>query len=350
MNDTTEDLTGFELPFGIVLQRGARHADGYWLWETQCNMCGRIRSLSAANIKRSTGKCPSCAQKTSKWPLAINGKRTPEYVAWSGMRERCGYIKGRGTYVDKGITVDPLWLGPNGFSNFMDHIGPKGSPDLVLDRIDNTGDYEPGNVRWATRSQSNSNKSDTHLVLMDGIEKPLAHWCQDYGIYPAAVTSRLVAGWTLEQAIKIPFRPTRPDIETYYLNLAADISVRSTCVRRAVGCILTDANGYVIGTGYNSVPKGIPHCTDKPCEGALAKSGEDLHKCMAIHAEEVALMKCDTSKVHTCYVTVSPCIYCARRLLNTSCQVIVFRDLYPHYEAKELWESQGRKWVHWSTI
>lgn len=340
-----EDLSGKDLDFGRVLSRARYHSQGYWLWNTQCDLCGRIRELSAGNIKRSTGKCPSCAQRNFDAPVTVDGKRTSEYVAWCGMRERCGYIKGPNVYVEKGITVYEGWLGPNGYTEFYRHIGPKPSPDRILDRIDNSGNYVPGNVRWATPSQSNSNKSDNVWVEIDGVSKILEHWCQDYGIYPEAVRSRMIAGWPIDKAITTPFRPERPNIDKYYIDLAFRVATRSTCARRAVGCVITDLNGYCISTGYNSVPKGVDHCTNKPCEGAFAPSGTALHLCMALHAEDVALMKCeDINKIDTIYVTASPCIHCTRRLLNTSTKRIVFAEEYPHPEAQLLWESLGRKW------
>lgn len=61
-------------------------------------------------------------------------------------------------YGERGIRVHEDWHGKDGFARFLDHIGPKPSPELTLDRIDNDGDYEPGNVRWATRSEQQSNR------------------------------------------------------------------------------------------------------------------------------------------------------------------------------------------------
>lgn len=62
-------------------------------------------------------------------------------------------------YGGRGITVCEEWLERNvGFWRFFDHIGPKPSPELSLDRIDNDGNYEPGNVRWATGSEQQQNK------------------------------------------------------------------------------------------------------------------------------------------------------------------------------------------------
>ena len=346
-NSNFEDLTGFELEYGQVLSLSRRHEKGYHLWNVQCDLCGLVRELSSGNVKRINGKCPSCAQKKLGAPRTIDGKRTPEFIAWCGIRERCGHIKGRNTYEILGLKVWEGWLGPNGYDEFYAHVGPRPTNSHSIYRIENNRGYFPGNVRWATKSEQNSNKSNVHLVTIDGVEKPLAHWCMDYGIYPAAVTSRIVSGWTIEDAITKPFRPKRPDIDSYYLSIALKASKRSTCLRREVGCVITDTNGFCISTGYNSVPSGIEHCTSKPCAGAFEKSGEALHKCMALHAEDVALMKCsDIRQIGTIYVTASPCIFCTRKLLNTSANRVVFLEEYPHPDAKDLWISQGREWIH----
>ena len=137
----------------------------------------------------------------------------------------------------------------------------------------------------------------------------------------------------------------RPTNDQYFLGIAKSVSLRATCGRRQVGCVLTDKNHRILSTGYNSVATGIPHCPDEePCPGAMDKSG-DSSRCIARHAEDIAITKChDIFQIHTCYVTASSCIHCVRRLLDTSCKRIVFIEPYPSPEAQILWESRGYKW------
>lgn len=159
-----------------------------------------------------------------------------------------------------------------------------------------------------------------------------------------------------------------------YLLVASNLAKRSTCLRRAVGCVLTDTDGKVLATGYNGVANGRPHCNEavgvitdlfetvisvpprqvpnyqNACPGASAKSGEQLDACEAIHAEQNALLQCpDVRKIFSCYATCSPCMHCTKLLMNTGCQRIIFSSPYAGEEkAKELWTSvRGRSWMLW---
>lgn len=170
----------------------------------------------------------------------------------------------------------------------------------------------------------------------------------------------------------------RPSRDAWALGIAKLTATRSTCLRRAVGCVLLDARGHVLATGYNGVAAGRPHCNesqDEPrdyepwgdpklglerptrfetvyphaCPGAQAPSGTALDACHAIHAEANALLQChDVHTIATVYVTASPCVHCTKLLLNTSCQRIVFLEEYPHGEASALWTLSGRTWEHYN--
>jgi len=178
--------------------------------------------------------------------------------------------------------------------------------------------------------------------------------------------------------------------DQWALQLAEVTARRSTCCRRAVGCVLIDGLGHVLATGYNGVAAGLPHCneltetpvynddprvedkgtfwlfnngvTDKmrlnfgdrqcvgfdqvfanACAGAQSPSGTNLDACQAIHAEQNALLQCrDVQAIAVCYTTCSPCMTCVKLLLNTSCGRLVFSEMYPHTEALDLWRQAGR--------
>mgnify|MGYP001608008434 CR=1 FL=1 len=172
----------------------------------------------------------------------------------------------------------------------------------------------------------------------------------------------------------------RPSRDEWAQALARETARRATCLRRKVGCVLLSARGHVLATGYNGVAMGMPHCDErldltacwcpdprvmnprcpfhlaaagKPlppefpnaCPGAGLPSGTGLDLCEAVHAEQNALLQCrDAWAIDTCHVTVSPCVTCAKLLLNTSCLRVMFDEDYPQPEAGELWRRAGRLW------
>ena len=155
----------------------------------------------------------------------------------------------------------------------------------------------------------------------------------------------------------------RPSKDQWAMDLALVTARRATCLRRQCGCVLLNARGHVLATGYNGVASGQAHCNEEvwgdgavlmwpnACPGAQAPSGQGLDACQAIHAEQNALLQCrDVYAIHTAYVTASPCITCCKLLLNTSCERIVFFETYPHPEARALWEGAGRSWVHFGSL
>jgi dCMP deaminase len=148
---------------------------------------------------------------------------------------------------------------------------------------------------------------------------------------------------------------------------------RATCLRRQVGCVLLDADGFILSTGVNGVASGQPHCNEpggrwplrsvriqgelqltnyefpNACPAAFAESGTMLDGCHAIHAEQNALLRCpDVRRIHDAFTTTSPCMTCVKLLMNTSCLTIYFAEPYPHNEAETLWRSMGRDWIHLS--
>ena len=165
---------------------------------------------------------------------------------------------------------------------------------------------------------------------------------------------------------------SRPSTDEYFLQMAELVATRSTCYRRAVGCVIVDAAHHVMSTGYNGVARGQPHCNEVTsivpnpllngrkaehweqetskvygnlCEGALMPSGSALHMCQAVHAEQSALVQCrDILSIHTIYCTASPCVQCMRMILSTAVKRIVFRKEYPHAQSQELAARAGIEW------
>lgn len=119
-----------------------------------------------------------------------NGKWTPEYSAWVNMRGRCNNVRGQDyhCYGGRGIKVCERWI--ESFENFFADMGPRPPGKHSIDRINNDGNYEPGNCRWATRAQQNYNKRG--VLFVGG--QPLNKLARDAGLKPATVRERVRNG------------------------------------------------------------------------------------------------------------------------------------------------------------
>lgn len=137
--------------------------------------------------------------------------KSPEYVIWRAMKQRC-YLKTHESYPrygGRGIKVYELWR--TSFEAFYAHIGPRPSAKHSLDRFpNNNGNYEPGNVRWATKDQQGSNMRRNRFVLFRGASMPIVEaWRLAKSTLPRSlVHHRIKLGWPIEAAMTAP-RGTR---------------------------------------------------------------------------------------------------------------------------------------------
>lgn len=135
------------------------------------------------------------------------GAITTEFRAWAGMINRCTNSHDHcfHNYGVRGIKICERW---NTFEVFLADMGykPKGTS---LDRINNAGDYEPSNCRWATVKQQSRNKRTSRMVSYNGETLALAEWVDRLDLRYWTVKSRLDRGWTAERAFFAPLRITR---------------------------------------------------------------------------------------------------------------------------------------------
>jgi hypothetical protein len=146
----------------------------------------------------------------------IGYKRSPEFVAWDAMVQRCTNSKHPSypIYGGRGITICSEFLD---FETFIKEAGQRPSPEHSLDRIDNNKGYEPGNIRWVTRKEQQRNMRTNRILTLNGVSKPMVEWAEEYEIEFDTLKSRLAYGWSVEDAITKPLvksgRPrTRPRV------------------------------------------------------------------------------------------------------------------------------------------
>ncbi len=214
----TTDLLGQEFTWlRVVSFAGTRFSGGKMrsFWRCECK-CGKkievVRDGLTTGHTKSCGcyksvKCKESAVEAGKL-TKTHGERynpTPEYIAWKGMKARCHNPK-HPTYERhgaRGITVCQRWR--ESYKAFLADMGRKPTSAHTLDRIDNDGNYEPGNCRWATMKEQMRNMKSNRWIAIDGERKILADWLRHYGIAHRTFYNRVNrTGWSIKKALTTP--------------------------------------------------------------------------------------------------------------------------------------------------
>lgn len=125
----------------------------------------------------------------------------------------------------------------------------------------------------------------------------------------------------------------RPSWDQYFMDIAHVVASRSNCRRRQVAAVIV-RDCQVISTGYNGTPRGIKNCSDGGCPrcNSNVPSGESLGTCLCSHAEENAIVQAAYHgimlKGSTLYTTFSPCLLCAKMIINAGIVEVVYHQRY----------------------
>lgn len=131
---------------------------------------------------------------------------TPEYFVYRGMLARCysPTMDSWPFYGGRGIAVCERWRAS--FVNFLSDVGRRPSPRHSIERRDVNGDYEPGNVCWATELEQANNRRTSRRVAGLGRMLTLAQWARELGISARAMKHRVDSGWPAERMFAGPER------------------------------------------------------------------------------------------------------------------------------------------------
>ncbi len=162
------DITGQRFGRWIALELAPkRNNSRHTFFKCKCD-CGTIKNINGTSLRLGATRSCGCLQIDAVSTHRM--KYTPEYRVWHSIKQRCFNKKtiSYHNYGGRGISVCPRWLETNGqgFINFVEDVGLKPKPydKYSFDRIDNDGNYEPTNVRWATRSEQQYNRRPVKTI------------------------------------------------------------------------------------------------------------------------------------------------------------------------------------------
>lgn len=198
-----------------VLSFSGRNRKSMLIWKCKCDCGNETLALGSHLI---TGRKKSCGclgrEATRARSLTHGMRNTITYASWKAMKRRCeapadiAFVK----YGGAGIVICERW---HSFENFFSDMGERPSKDFQIERVDNLGNYEPGNCIWATRTTQARNRRSNRMLTHDGKTMCIADWADFLGWSQGQINNRLHAGWSDEQALTQPIRPRRKSSELH---------------------------------------------------------------------------------------------------------------------------------------
>ena len=160
MGNKIIDLTNKKFGRWLVVKEAGRSRFNTVLWECQCD-CGTVKVVNGESLRNQTSKSCGCLQKekVSMARTTHGMSATPTYHIWQSMISRCENLNciGYKNWGGRGIVVCDRW---HKFENFLKDMGEKPERGFSIERIDNDGNYESYNCKWATRVEQRANQRD----------------------------------------------------------------------------------------------------------------------------------------------------------------------------------------------
>ncbi len=172
-----------------------------WLCRCECEKEFPVEGSGLRDRVSPTRSCASCRQTTHGH--SNRNKFTLIYRRWGSMIQRCENPNDDSyeNYGGRGISVCNRWFV---FENFFADMGEIPGPKFTIDRINNDGNYEPSNCRWATRKQQNRNRRSNRFLTVDGQTKTLIEWSEISGLSHSSILGRLEKGMSHKDAVFTP--------------------------------------------------------------------------------------------------------------------------------------------------
>lgn len=203
------DLTAKTFGRLTVTSRAENTSQGQARWNCVCE-CGA--KITVPSVVLRDGRSRSCGclkhdelKKRSTRHGHSAGKQSPTYYSWAGMVGRCTNPSHTAfsNYGGRGVLVCDRWLD---FNHFLADMGEKPA-GMSIDRIDNLGNYAPGNCRWSTLTQQARNKRNSRKLTHDGLTLTVPEWAERLGLPAARIHDRLSRGYSAGDALSTSIHP-----------------------------------------------------------------------------------------------------------------------------------------------
>lgn len=199
------DLTGSVFGKWLVLEQTGKNKYGMAIWLCRCG-CGKEKPVLQGSLVSGTSISCGCSPNKRKTIHGYlkNGSYPKEYSSWRNMLNRCYNVKhiSYPNYGGKGVVVCDRWI--HSFYNFIQDMGFMPSKEYSIDRINNDGNYEPLNCRWATVEEQHLNTKIAKPITYNGETKTRRGW--DIVLGGRVVQSRIKAGWDEQKAVSTPIK------------------------------------------------------------------------------------------------------------------------------------------------
>lgn len=191
-----------------VLEKVGRNEIGV-LWSCTCE-CGNVVVVAATHIKRGRVKSCGCLKvEFGRNKATHRDTKSKEYTTWCAIKKRCLNPNDSAykNYGGRGITICDRWR--DSYEDFLSDVGRAPSKHYSIDRIDNSGNYEPGNVKWSTMLEQSLNRRNTKYLTYNGTTKTVRECSEATGIPAPTIYNRLRRGWPDERLFDEPKCGTR---------------------------------------------------------------------------------------------------------------------------------------------